>query len=420
MPTVTIEQAMQLAQEHLRAGRFGDAKLVFQRILEIEPNHGPAHYWLGDLLLREGDAHSAVGLLQRAAQSNPSTPECFTRLGFALLGVQQIDEAAAAFERAIAIDPNSSAGHYGLSWTLLARGDFDRGWREHEWRATCKTLPGNVRSFAQPRWDGSNLAGKTILLYQEQGLGDVLQYVRYAPMVAARGGRVILGCPEHLGTLLRATPGITDIAPSPNRLPPFDVHISLHSLPQIFATTLETIPANGPYVFPDSAAVERWSKRIPKSPGIFSVGLCWSGSPKHENDRLRSIDPAELEALTGVKNVRFYNLQKDLTAEQARRLPSKLNLVDLGPDLRDFADTAAAMTQLDLVISVDTSIAHLAGAMAKKTWTLVPFHADWRWMLKREDSPWYPTMRLFRQLAPRDWPPVLAQVASELQTSAKA
>jgi hypothetical protein len=228
----------------------------------------------------------------------------------------------------------------------------------------------------------------------------------------------LLGCPEHLGMLLISTPGVAGIAPLPDLLPHFDVQQSLHSLPLIFGTTLATIPADVPYVFPDPAAVQRWKARIDRSKPMLHVGLCWAGSPKHPNDRRRSIDPAQLAPLANVRNVRFYALQKELTLAQTRRLPSSVNLIDFGPDLQDFVETAAAIANLDLVIAVDTSIAHLAGALGKPVWTLLPFHADWRWMLSRSDSPWYPTMRLLRQPRPDDWPTLLQHVAAELSALA--
>jgi tetratricopeptide (TPR) repeat protein len=418
MQRVTLEQALQLAHAHLRAGRSHDARHLLEQIVAAHPTHAGALFQLGDLVLRHGDAAGAVPLLQRAVDLNPRLTDFLTRLGFALLGMQRIDDAAAAFERAIAIDPAAPNPHYGLSWTLLARGDFGCGLVEHEWRAQCNTLPGQVRTFSEPRWDGSDLAGKRILLYQEQGLGDVIHFVRYAPLVALRGGRVVLGCPDALGKLLIHTPGIAEVAPAPDRLPPFDVHCPLHSLPLIFKTTLDTIPADVPYVFPPADAVEQWRRRFDRSSRALHVGICWAGSAKHENDRLRSIDPAELARLADVPNVRFYALQKDLSIEQARRLPNKPSLIDLGPDLKDFVQTAAAIANLDLIISVDTSIAHLAGASAKPVWTLLPFHADWRWLLHRQDSPWYPTMRLFRQPAAHDWPSVLNRVAAELKAMA--
>ena len=323
--------------------------------------------------------------------------------GFDLLEIGRLTEATTSFTAAIAANPENPDAHFGLSWALLARGDYERGWKENEWRTKCKMLV-KVHRFPKPLWDGSDLYGKTILLHQEQGLGDVIYFVRYAPMVAERGGRVLLGCHPHLGRLLQHTPGVAEIAPSETDLPPFDVHLSLHSLPRVFGTTSATIPAKVPYVFPDAAILQRWRVRVSPAQGILHVGIAWAGNAKHLNDRLRSIDPALLVLLTNIPGVQFYSLQKDMTIEQARRLPAGLKAIDWALDLKDWNDTAAAMKNLDLIISVDTSIAHMAGALARPTWTLLTHHADWRWLVARDDSPWYPTMRLFRQTTRSDWP----------------
>ncbi len=339
------------------------------------------------------------------------------KLGFTLLEQRRIADAASIFQNVIDQCPDCADAHFGLGWTLLVTGNFERGWEENHWRLKVASLS-KPRGFDRATWDGSPLDGRTILLHKEQGSGDVIQFIRYAPLVAQRGGRVLLGCDPTLGNLLKSTPGVAALAPSADKLPAFDVELSLHSLPRTFRTTLATIPANVPYVFPDRVAVERWQRRIDRSARAFHVGLCWAGDPRHQNDRNRSIDPALLALFAGLKNTRFYSLQKQMTVEQARRLPAALNLVDWGIDLTNFTETAAAMLALDLIISVDTSVAHLAGALARPVWTLLPFHADWRWLLNRPDSPWYPTMRLLRQPAPLDWPSVLRNVAMELQTLA--
>ena len=344
--------------------------------------------------------------------------DSFVKQGFALLDQERVEDAQRAFEAAIAVRADCAEGHYGLSWCLLAKGEFERGWVEHEWRIKCKALAPEKR-FDRPRWDGSDLRGKTILIYQEQGLGDTIQHVRYAPMLAERGARVILGCDRPLAALLSRSPGVHAIAPSQHQIPPFDVHVSLHSLPLMFGTTLATIPARVPYVFPDPAAVKRWEARAGKRGDVLRVGLRWSGNPKHPYNAVRSMDPALLAMLAKIPRVQFYSLQKDLTIEQSRRLPAELNLIDWALEFRDWNDSAAALMQLDLVITTDTSIPHLAGALGLKTWTLLAFHSDWRWMVGPENSPWYPTMRLLRQPRAGDWGSVLQPVARELRALAE-
>jgi hypothetical protein len=418
MAEMSITAALALADEHRKAGRTDQAESVYRQILQSQPNVPGAWVGLGDLASNALRFDEAINFFQRAIVVNPKSIRAHLGLGWALLNLHQTSQAADAYRTTIALEPECADAHYGLSWALLAQGDFAEGWVEHQWRAQCRGLAGPSSKYTQPQWDGSDLAGRTVLLYQEQGAGDVIQYLRYVPMVAARGGRIILGCDIRLAPLLKNMPGVADCGFGSDAIPPFDVHLSLHELPRIFKTTLETIPANVPYLRADAERIERWRSRIDRREGMLHIGLCWAGSTKHKNDRLRSIPLREFAALAGDERIRCYSLQKGPAATQLNSVP-QMRLIDCNVAIEDWADTAAAMEHLDLVITVDTSIAHLAGAIARPVWTLLPFHADWRWLLDREDSPWYPTMRLFRQKAIGDWSEVLTRVRNELSGSSE-
>ena len=323
----------------------------------------------------------------------------------------KLAEAAALFEQAIALAPHNPLPHVSLSYVLLTQGDFSRGWREFEWR--LKILEMNLaREFKQPRWTGEqDLAGKTILLHAEGGHGDALHFCRYAPMAAQRGARVLLECHAALVPLLSNLAGVTAIFPRGSTLPPFDFHCPLQSLPLAFGTTLQSIPHDVPYVRPAKDLVEQWAMKLgPRK--TFRAGLCWSGGRLPQEGRSRSL--ATFVPLAQARNVEFHSLQAGPEAYQPR--PAGFNVIDHAAELTDFAQAAALAAHMDLIISVDTGIAHLGGAMGKETWVLVPKNPDFRWLLDRTDSPWYPTMRLCRQnRADKGWAVVAGQIAVELQ-----
>jgi hypothetical protein len=295
---------------------------------------------------------------------------------------------------------------------LLRQGDFQNGWPEHEWRLKARSqFP--VRPFAQPQWTGQDVTGKAILLHAEQGFGDTIQFVRYVPLVAARGARVILECQPELCGLLKDVPGAERVIGRGDPLPAFDLQCPLLSLPRAFNTMLQTIPAQHAYLMVDPERVQQWRAKLSLAHQSVNVGLCWAGSSTHSNDANRSIDPARLAPLA-CDGVTFYSLQKRDRSEAAPDVSATLALRDLGNQLVGFVDTAGVIANLDLVISVDTAVAHLAGALGQPVWLLLPFAADWRWLLSREDSPWYPGMRLFRQQRAGDWEGVIRRVAEEL------
>jgi hypothetical protein len=297
---------------------------------------------------------------------------------------------------------------------LLQQGRLLEGWEEYEWRWQLKEFPTPKRPFQyeqsdRRRWRGEDLAGRTILLHAEQGVGDTIQFLRYVPLVAARGGKVILEIQRELRRLVQNIPGAQQVIIAGDELPDFQLHCPLMSLPLAFGTTLETIPADIPYLHADPGDVEKWRERLGDQ-SRMRIGLAWAGNPAHKKNAERSIDASLLAPLASVANVQYHSL----LAMPLPKLPAGLIVTDHSNELHDFADTAALIANLDLVIAVDTAVAHLAGAMGKKVWTMVSYFPDWRWMDDREDSPWYPTLRLFRQKAPGDWASVIARVARAL------
>jgi len=308
--------------------------------------------------------------------------------------------------------PDFADAHFLKGLASLATGDFERGWIEYEWRRKAQSLKNTERDFAQPRWlSVEDIAGRTILLHSEQGFGDTIQFCRYAPLVAARGARVIMEVQEPLCELMTDLAGAAQIIARGDRLPDFDFHCPLPSLPLAFKTRLDTIPANAPYLRVPEQALEYWRDLLgPKR--SLRIGLAWAGNAKHVRDQERSMRLCDLLPLLGI-DATFVSLQKEIRADDAQTLEN-CGMLRFGHELTDFSDTAALISQLDLVISVDTSVAHLAGALGKPVWILLTHVPDWRWLLDRHDSPWYPTARLFRQPAPRQWDPLVAEIAQRL------
>jgi len=396
-------------------GKTEEAIFEYREAIRLRPDVALVHYNLGIALGQQSKPDDAIAAYREALRINPDYAEAYNNLGLALLQRNELAEATKSFSNAIRLKPDFGEAHWGLSWALLLGGDYENGWREFEWRWESSAYQGTKRPFPQAQWDGGDLNGQRIILHAEQGLGDTIQFARYVPLVSARGGKVILECSASLVPLFRNMPGLEEIIPSGKRPPPFDVVCSLLSLPLKFGTKLATIPASIPYLRADPVHTEAWSRKLPADPIRRRIGLVWAGNPDNKNDRLRSIPLRYFAPLANVKNARFYSLQIGPAANKISNSPPGLELIDFTGDLHDFADTAAMVANLDLVISVDTSVAHLSGALAVPTWLLVPHAPDWRWMLDRDDSPWYPTMRLFRQSRPDDWGPVVGEVVRQLQ-----
>lgn len=391
-------------------GRHAEAVAAGQEAVRRRPEWAEAYMNLGNSLAKLGRHADAEAAYRQAIRLRPGYPEAYSNLGNAVLEQGRLEEAARAFEHALRLDPGNALAHWNRGWLRLLEGDYERGWQEYEWRwVTGNAAP---RNFRQPVWDGSSLWGATILLHAEQGLGDTVQFIRYAPWVKEAGGRVVVECQARLAPLVKSVEGVDEVVSCGDALPSFDTHIGLLSLPRVFATRLETVPAAVPYFRVEVARRERWRERLAQAPG-FKVGLAWAGSPTHKNDRSRSMPLAALAPLAEVPGVALFGLQRGPQAAElaAARFP----ITNLEEEAGDVVDTAAILMNLDLVIAVDTMVAHLAGALARPVWTLLPYMPDFRWMLGRADSPWYPTMRLFRQPRPGDWAAVVEQVREELR-----
>jgi tetratricopeptide (TPR) repeat protein len=398
-----------LALEKL--GRFNEAIIAHQHAIELSPDLFMAYVNLGLTLSRLGRAEDAAICFEKAMDI-PSDEVACKRLAIVFWQFGLLDEAVAAARRATAMKPEYAEAHFFLSTALLRKGAFEEGWREYEWRFQC---PGFVLSPArnrQPAWNGADPAGRTILLYQEQGLGDAIQFARYAPLLAGRGADMILICRPPLKALFQTLDGVRQVITTNEKLPPHDLTAWMMSLPRLLGTTLDNVPARVPYLGVDPAKAEFWRGKLKSEQHSLKVGLVWAGNPGYAHDRRRSIALRAFAPLADIPGIHWYSLQKDAAGLQVKDSP--LALRDYTAHQHDLSDTAALVANLDLVIAVDTAIAHLAGALGKPVWTLLSFAHDWRWLTDREDSPWYPTMRLFRRPSTGGWTSVIARLADEL------
>ena len=400
-----------------RMERFDEALVAYESFLAHKPDDAYALNECGGLNMRLMRPQAALDCYERALAAAPGQAVLHINKGAALCAMHRFEAALASFAAAIAVEPDRAEAHYNAGLVRLRQGDFAAGWRGYEWRWRKPDWAGRRRNFRVPLWLGDQpLEGKVILLHAEQGFGDTIQFVRYVPLVARRGGKVILECPPELGGLLRDVEGISQLVVHGGALPPFDLQCPLMSLPLAFGTELATIPADIPYLRPDEQRVAQWRERLPQN-GRLRVGLCWAGSSEHLNDHNRSIPLSRFADLFSVPGLDFISVQKDVSEADAAFLRA-CGVPQLGQGFDDFSDTAAVVSMLDLVVTVDTAVAHLAGAMGKAVALLLPFSPDWRWLIGRTDSPWYPTTRLFRQIAIGDWNGPLRQLRQALADAA--
>lgn len=397
---------------------FDKAESCLRQAVQITPAFAEAWIDLGNLMQNQDRPDEAMSCYQQALAHAPKNPDAHFNQGVLYQRQGKLESALASFDQAIAYRPDFVDAHWYKSFIYLLQGNYDRGWEEYEWRLRQKkNIP---RPFHQPVWDGSPLDGRTILVHDEQGYGDTFQFVRYLRQVKARGGRVVFECHPQLAAVLRGCDGYDELVErtSLREVPAtsFDVQIHLMSLPGVLKTRLDNVPCDLPYIKADPMRAERWRMRIAEDKG-YKVGIAWAGSPHHTNELNRSCALAEFAPLGDIAGISLYSLQKGPGSEQADTAPTGIKLVrvdkELDKDIR-FVDTAALMENLDLIISIDTSIAHLAGAMGRPVWTLLCATPDWRWMLERTDSSWYPSMRLFRQAQSGDWGNVFTQVSKAL------
>jgi tetratricopeptide (TPR) repeat protein len=395
-------------------GRLDEAVTRYQRALALKPDFAEAHNGLGAVRLLQDKPTEAMACFERALVLKPDFAEALNSRGIALRNLNRPVEALASLDKALEIKPDDAEMRWNRMCLQLLVGDFDRGWEEHEWRWKTRHFTALRRDFAQPLWLGKeSLEGRTILLHAEQGLGDTIQFARYAPLVAAGAAKVIFEVQPPLKTLLSGIEGASLVIANGENVPTFDYHCPLLSLPLAFKTSLATIPATIPYLSASEDRVIKWRGRLPKS-GMRRIGIAWAGNPSFKYDQSRSIGLSRLLPLLSATGVEFLSIQKDLRAGDRDILRNNSHVMHWGDAVADFSDTAAIMSLLDLVISSDTSIVHLAGALGKPVWVLLQYAADWRWLLDRADSPWYPTARLFRQPKIDDWESVLQQIQAEL------
>ncbi len=405
-----------------RWGQFDGAAISFRRALHLRPDLAEAHAGLGVALAEMGRLEEAVACQRRALALKPDDVDALHNLGTSLMGLDQLSEAIENCHQAIGLKPDFADCHFNLGMAYLFDEDFTRGWEEYEWRLKRQgEVPGRFSNLPQHMWSGDRGDGRTILLWTEQGAGDSIQFVRYIQEVLKLGWNVILEAPSDLKALFNGIEGVS-LVDQGGGLPHFDVHCPLLSLPRIFGTVLETIPAGVPYLAAEEDCVAVWRERLRQEEfghgeaGVVPrIGLVWAGNPAFRHDAARSPRLGAIAPLLAVKGVEFFGLQMGDGRRDLADYAMPPSFTDLASHITDFADTAAIIANLDLVITSDTSVAHLAGALGKPVWVMLQAVPDWRWLRDRDDSPWYPSMRLFRQAQRGDWLSVMDAVIRELK-----
>jgi tetratricopeptide (TPR) repeat protein len=392
--------------------RFDEAREQLEQALRLDPRSVEVRANLSLVLQGLGRLDEALARSREALAIDPGSAPALASLASGLQEAADYAAAEASFQRTLELDPGSATAHFGLALCRLTTGDFRRGWTEYQWRWEANNI--NPQTFTQPMWNGEPLDGRTILLRHEQGDGDTLQFVRYAPLVKRLGATVLLHCRRSLAALLTTCQGVDSVHVTGDPTPKFDYHVPLLSLPGIFQTELDTIPAQVPYIWPPEELVGRWRGELPAG-GPLKVGIVWRGSPMHRRDRRRSIPLEHFAPLASIDGVQLYSLQVGGGNDELRTFSAADRVIDLAGRIESFQDTAAIMRNLDLVVSCDSAPIHLAGALGVNVWAALPFSADWRWLSGREDSPWYPTLRLFRQTALGDWSAVFAALIERLR-----
>jgi len=440
------DDRVRIAQDlHQRRDVLG-AEAIYRSVLAQRPHHRAAQHFLGVLLCEEEDIAQALPLLKTSAEKAPPNADYFNNLAIALtaadrpteaiealqqglaiapnraethntLGrayqaLNRIDDAIAAYRRAIALAPPLVEAHWNLSLMLLLSGDYATGWPEYEWRLR---LPGQAAAPPGVAWDGTVVAGLRLLVYTEQGFGDALQFSRYVPLLVDRGVEVFVYCHRAVSRLMGSIDDRLTVVEFGQELPRVDAHFPLMSLARLYSPSIDAIPTRIPYVSPPPPTVSTWRERLGADPARRKIGLAWAGRTRTLHEKRRPIPVTALAPLAALPDTSFVSLQKDDESGETARWPGPRPLLDWTDELHDFADTAALVEALDLVVSIDTGVAHLAGALGRPTFVLLPFAPDWRWMMTRADSPWYPTARLFRQEEPGAWGPVVSQLMKALQ-----
>jgi Flp pilus assembly protein TadD len=435
----TAEQALTRAQAAAQAKRFGEAAGICNDVLTAVPDHPAALALLGIVSAMAGDPDRGIALLQKAIALRPGNAAWYAHLSSLCRATYRMDEALASGQESVRLDPNNpdhlvnmslvfvdvddrdravvcllralglkhdhADGHLALAQTLLAAGDFEPGWMEYEWRNLTEAGKTTMPATTSAAWNGMRIPTGRLLLVGDQGYGDTIQFARYIPMAAERCQEIVLGCSAEMQPLLANIPGVTQFCHRWTDVPGHAAYSRLSSLPYLFHTMLDTIPTKVPYLKADPARIAYWRERLDAQlpAGVKRIGLAWTGRPTHPNDRRRSMSLTRLASLATAGPAAFVSLQKPIPPGDQATLSLFPGMTDIAGDLADFGETAAVMENLDMVITVDTAMGHLAGALGKPVWILIPKAADWRWLLQRTDSPWYPTARLFRQDKPGAW-----------------
>jgi Flp pilus assembly protein TadD len=446
----TVDQALARAQAAAQAKRLNEANGICADVLAASPDHPAGLALQGIIAGMAGNPDAAVILLRKAITLRPGNATWYAHLSSLCRTTYQMEEALAAGQESIRLDPNNpehlvnlslifvdvddreratacllraiglkhdhADGHLALAQTLLAAGDFDPGWMEYEWRNLTEAGKATMPAMTSAAWNGMRIPNGRLLLVGDQGYGDTIQFARYIPMAAERCQELIVGCSAEMAPLLANIPGVAQYCHRWTDVPGHAVHCRLSSLPYLFHTRLDTIPSEFPYLKADPARLAYWRERLDASlpRGVRRIGLAWTGRPTHPNDRRRSMALSQLAMLGSAGSAAFVSLQKPMPARDLPSMSLFPGMTDLSADLADFGETAALIENLDLVITVDTSMGHLAGALGKPAWILIPKAADWRWLLDREDTPWYPSVRLFRQQKPGAWDGPLEKLRSAL------
>jgi Glycosyltransferase family 9 (heptosyltransferase) len=454
MVPVPLTELFTLAAQLEQSGKLEEADRLLTHILAVAPNQPDTLHMSGIVAFRLGRqeealtkmeqaiAHGvdialylrnicevyrtlnrlddALAAAKRATELAPGDPLCLHNLAVIHYERVEIDESIDCAERALMIDPALAGAHFARAEGLLVKGDFGEGWEEYEWRFRVAGAAPLMPPTGKPQWDGKPFAGGTLLLVADQGSGDVIQFCRYIPWVLERCADLAIVCSFEMVPVLRQLLPEEKLFLDWKSCPPFNAFCALSGLPRLHRTRIDHIPASVPYLRPDSARAVIWADRLGRlAPSSHRrIGVVWAGRPTHNNDRRRSVRLADFAPLAALPGVTLVSLQKGPSADQVGHYFGRAPLINLGSEVRDYDDTMALVACLDLVVTVDTSVGHLTAAMGKPAWILIATSPDWRWLLKRQDSPWYPTVRLFRQTEPRRWSDVFSKVADALRNPA--